>query len=65
MSPRNALFLLMLNEIWRLEMCSTIPSAHPELPRAAMSICVGEQADNGILSDEQDWLTLNLKQLLL
>lgn len=51
----------MLNEIWGLEMCSTIPSAHAELHRAVMSIYVDEQADNGILSDEQDWLTLNLK----
>lgn len=55
----------MLNEIWRLELCPTIPSAHPELQKAAMNIYIDEQADIGILSDEQDWLILNLKQLLL
>lgn len=33
----------MLNGIWRLERCSTIPSAHPELRRAAMNICVGNR----------------------
>lgn len=55
----------MLNEIWRLERCSTIPPAHPELQRAAMNIYVDKQADTGILSDEQDWLILSLKQLLL
>lgn len=55
----------MLNEIWRLELCPMTPSAHPESQKAAMNIYVDEQADIGILSDEQDWLTLNLKQLLL
>lgn len=30
-----------------------------------MKIYVDEQADSGILSEEWDWLTLNLKQLLL
>lgn len=48
-------------KLGRLERYSTIPSAHLELKRAAMNIC----ADTGILSDEQNWLTLNLKQLLL
>lgn len=47
------------------DLCLTVPSAHPELQGAAMNICVDEQADTGILSDEQYWLTCNLKQLIL
>lgn len=55
----------MLNEIWKSERYPTIPSAHPELQKAAMNIYIDEQADTGILLDEQDWLTLKSKATAL